>query len=276
MMENVDFSRYNPEGSLLRRDQKELLRILKTIAAICDANGIQWWLDSGTLLGAARHKGFIPWDDDVDIVLLREDYLKLEKILCAMDDEEFVFHCGKTDKDYVNVFGKFRKKTGDTHVSNKRYDYYKYSGIGLDVFAIEKTNRISAVLGRFFYKTLVNYTVHIRCRALRHALISFGQALCHWAIFPLLRLVGKINPKGEYHYMIGTGWAKPAFDIETIVPVSYLSFEGVDMPAPKDADAYLKVLYGDWKKLPTEEQIRKAIHCKEYREEIFGPDDASR
>ena len=77
MMENVDFSRYNPEGSLLRRDQKELLRILKTIAAICDANGIQWWLDSGTLLGAARHKGFIPWDDDVDIVLLREDYLKL-------------------------------------------------------------------------------------------------------------------------------------------------------------------------------------------------------
>lgn len=276
MMENVDFSRYNPEGSLLRRDQKELLRILKTIAAICDANGIQWWLDSGTLLGAARHKGFIPWDDDVDIVLLREDYLKLEKILCAMDDEEFVFHCGKTDKDYVNVFGKFRKKTGDTHVSNKRYDYYKYSGIGLDVFAIEKTNRISAVLGRFFYKTLVNYTVHIRCKALRHALISFGQALCHWAIFPLLRLVGKINPKGEYHYMIGTGWARPAFDIDTIVPVSVISFEGVDMPAPKDVDAYLKVLYGNWKKLPTEEQIRKAIHCKEYREEIFGPDDASR
>ena len=275
-MENVDFSRYNPEGSLLRRDQKELLRILKTIAAICDANGIQWWLDSGTLLGAARHKGFIPWDDDVDIVLLREDYLKLEKILCAMDDEEFVFHCGKTDKDYVNVFGKFRKKTGDTHVSNKRYDYYKYSGIGLDVFAIEKTNRISAVLGRFFYKTLVNYTVHIRCRALRHALISFGQALCHWAIFPLLRLVGKINPKGEYHYMIGTGWARPAFDIDTIVPVSGISFEGVDMPAPKDVDAYRKVLYGNWKKLPTEEQIRKAIHCKEYREEIFGPDDASR
>lgn len=276
MMENVDFSRYNPEGSLLRRDQKELLRILKTIAAICDANGIQWWLDSGTLLGAARHKGFIPWDDDVDIVLLREDYLKLEKILCAMDDEEFVFHCGKTDKDYVNVFGKFRKKTGDTHVSNKRYDYYKYSGIGLDVFAIEKTNRISAVLGRFFYKTLVNYTVHIRCRALRHAMISFGQALCHWAIFPLLRLVGKINPKGEYHYMIGTGWARPTFDIDTIVPVSGISFEGVDMPAPKDVDAYLKVLYGNWKKLPTEEQIRKAIHCKEYREEIFGPDDVSR
>ena len=76
--------------------------------------------------------------------------------------------------------------------------------------------------------------------------------------------------------MIGTGWAKPAFDIETIVPVSHLSFEGIDMPAPKDADAYLKVLYGDWKKLPTEEQIRKAIHCKEYREEIFGPDTASR
>ena len=69
----MDFSKYNPEGSLLRRDQKELLRILTTVAEICKENGIQWWLDSGTLFGALRHKGFIPWDDDIDIVLMKED-----------------------------------------------------------------------------------------------------------------------------------------------------------------------------------------------------------
>ena len=65
----MDFSRYNPEGSLLRRDQKELLRILMTVAEICRDIGIQWWVDSGTLLGACRHGGFNPWDDDIDIVL---------------------------------------------------------------------------------------------------------------------------------------------------------------------------------------------------------------
>ena len=80
-IQTADFSRYNPEGSMLRRDQKELVEILKVLADICDRNGIRWWLSSGTLLGAVRHKGFVPWDDDVDIEMLKEDYLKLKKIL---------------------------------------------------------------------------------------------------------------------------------------------------------------------------------------------------
>mgnify|MGYP003305402943 CR=1 FL=1 len=103
-IQSPDLSRYNPEGSALRRDQKELLRMLKVVDKICRDNGIRWWLSSGTLLGAARHKGFIPWDDDIDIVLLREDYLKLEKILCQMKSDEFVYHCMYTDVDYVNMF----------------------------------------------------------------------------------------------------------------------------------------------------------------------------
>ena len=72
--------KYNPDGSALRRDQLELVRMLKVVAEICKENGLQWWLSSGSLLGAARHQGFIPWDDDLDIVMMREDYLKLEGI----------------------------------------------------------------------------------------------------------------------------------------------------------------------------------------------------
>lgn len=266
----VDFSRYNPEGSLLRRDQKELLRILKFVAGVCEEHHLQWWLDSGTLLGAARHKGFIPWDDDIDIALMRDDYLKLEKILCEMNSEEFVFHCIKTDPDYVNTFGKFRKKSGCVKVKSKRYDYYRWAGVGIDVFAIEKINYPAACLGRFIYKLFINPTVHIRNTSVRHAFISFGQFVCFRLVFPFLRMVGKINPKGEYHYALGIGWTRAMYSINTLLPVSEVEFEGERMPAPNDVNGYLGILYGDWEKLPSEEQIKKSIHCQEYREEIFG------
>ena len=65
--------RYNPEGSKLRNNQKELLNMLLDLDAICKEHNIEWWLSSGTLLGAARHEGFIPWDDDVDIVMTRRE-----------------------------------------------------------------------------------------------------------------------------------------------------------------------------------------------------------
>lgn len=57
------------ENTRLRRHQLGLLEVLKDFARICEDNHIIWWLDSGTLLGAARHKGFVPWDDDVDVMV---------------------------------------------------------------------------------------------------------------------------------------------------------------------------------------------------------------
>ena len=63
--------KYNPEGSSLRKDQLEMLKVLVAFSEICKQHNLKWWLCSGTLLGAARHKGFIPWDDDVDVTMLK-------------------------------------------------------------------------------------------------------------------------------------------------------------------------------------------------------------
>ena len=261
---------YNPEGSLLRRDQKELLLMLEELNKICKEHNIQWWLSSGTLLGAARHQGFIPWDDDMDIVLLKKDYKRLEKILCEMQSEDFVFHCMKTDVDYINWFGKFRKKKGCVQSASKRYNYYKWKGVGFDIFAIEKTNYISAKLAHRSYKIMQRYTINIKKNWIRKSLIRTIEYLHYYIIFPILRLVGMYNPNDEYHYTLGTGWPKHVFYMKNTFPLTTTNFEGKSLPVPKDMDEYLKNVYGDWRKMPSEEEIKKSIHCQEYRDEIFG------
>ena len=262
--------RYNPDGSQLRRDQMELLKMLRVVADICDANGIQWWLSSGTLLGAARHEGFIPWDDDLDIVLLKKDCKRLERILEKLDSEEYVYHSMRTDIDYVNAFGKFRKREGRITTSNRRYNYYKWAGIGFDIFAIEKTSYFAARTATIIYNNVQHLTSYIRCSWVRRPLIRLVQALCFGLFNPILRLVGKINPRQEYHYVLGTGWARHTFFMKDTLPLAKAKFEGEEFPVPKDMDAYLTNVYGDWRKLPNDEQIRKCIHCKEYIEEIYG------
>lgn len=261
---------YNPEGSVLRKDQKELVRILNYLADICRENDIRWWLSSGTLLGAARHKGFIPWDDDLDIVLLKEDYVRLEKILSSLQSDEYFFQSMKTDIEYINVFGKFRKKHGRVDARDRRNKYYRYAGPGIDIFAIEKTNRLSAFLAKFIYHSIQYPTCYISIPWIRRPLVRIIEILTFCIIFPILRLIGRINPDGQYHYVLGTGWPDHTFYMKYTFPLSEAEFEGELMPVPNDMDAYLTKVFGDWRTLPSEEQIRKSVHCREYREEMFG------
>ncbi len=261
---------YNPEGSALRRDQLELLRMLKIVAELCKHNNIQWWLSSGTLLGAARHKGFIPWDDDMDIVLLKEDYDKLEKILINYKSDDFVFHCMKTDVDYVNAFGKFRHKKGRIQARSYRYNYYKWAGIGFDIFAIEKTSFAAAKTAQVIYKYSQMITYKLNVAWIRKPLIRTIEFVQFNLINPLLRLIGNYNPNEEYHYCLGTGWAEHTFYMKYTFPLTEMEFEGEMFPVPNDTDSYLRNVYGDWQKLPSEESIKQSIHCKEYRVEIFG------
>ena len=264
--------RYNPEGSLLRSDQMELLAMLNVIADICRQHDIPWWLSSGTLLGAARHEGFIPWDDDVDIVLLRRDYKRLKRILLSLESEEFVFHTMDSDVEYVNTFGKFRKRKGEVMIAGGRYKYLRYKGQFIDIFCIEKTSYLAARAARVLYMNLQHLTLGITTKWLRHVAIRLIEMLCLGIINPVLRLVGKINPKGEYHYALGTGWAKHTFFMEDTFPLSTITFEGHAFPAPKDVDSYLGNVYGNWRELPSEECIRRSIHSREYVEEIYGKD----
>lgn len=269
--ENMELrNKFCPEGSKLRESQMELFKMLLVLADICKEHKIQWWLSSGTLLGAARHQGFIPWDDDVDIVMMKEDYKRLEKVLMEMQSDEYVLHSLKTDVEYINVFAKFRRKTGQDLSIDRRRNFYRWNGVFVDIFTIEKNNYTVTRLSKVIYHNIQHLTSYIQIKWLRRLLIRFIQILCLGIINPILKVVGLINPKDEYHYVLGLGWAKSTFFLKDIFPLKTAKFEGVDLPVPNNMDAYLTNVYGDWRKLPTEEQIRKSIHNPLYIKEIFG------
>lgn len=261
--------KYNPEGSKLRSYQMELLEILCHLADICDKNGIQWWLSSGTLLGAARHQGFIPWDDDIDIVMFRKDFKKLKKILLSMDDDEYVLHCMESDIEYVNVYHKYRKRGRNVDTTNPRTPYFKYTGPFVDIFCIESSNLFCSKWSKRIYYALQHPTIYVKNKWIRRILIVLVEILSFILFVPILRLFGKINPKKEYHYEHGTGWARHAFYKKDIFPLAKAEFEGRQFPVPANMDSYLSNVYGDWRKLPAEEQIRKSLHCREYITELF-------
>lgn len=262
--------KYNPEGSKLRKNQLELVEVLVDLAKICDENNIKWWLSSGTLLGAARHGGFIPWDDDIDITMRRRDFKRLQRILHKLDSDKYVYQSMHSDIEYTNIFGKFRKRDGEVEIYGGRYKFLNYKGKFVDIFPMEFTNYIAARASRVIYVNLQHITLHINTKWFRHIMIRFIEFLCLCVINPILRVIGLINPRREYHYALGSGWAKHTFYMKNTFPLTTARFEGHEFPVPKDMDAYLTNVYGDWRKLPTDEQIRSSIHSEEYVEEIFG------
>ena len=92
-------AQFNPEGSLLRKQQMIMLDMVKELDRVCRKHDIPYFLYGGTLLGAVRHNGFIPWDDDLDVGLLRKDYIKLMSVLPEELPDCYVLQNNDTDKN---------------------------------------------------------------------------------------------------------------------------------------------------------------------------------
>ena len=106
----------------LEQIKKKGLYILKEFDRVCRENNLRYSLIYGTLLGAVRHGGFIPWDDDVDVCMLREDYEKLRRIAPKALPKNLFYQCHETDKEYFQLFDKIRMN--DTVFKEKYYTKY--------------------------------------------------------------------------------------------------------------------------------------------------------
>lgn len=259
------------ENTRLRRHQLGLLEVLKDFARICEDNHIIWWLDSGTLLGAARHKGFVPWDDDVDVMVARKDYAKLRRIMRRKIGSSYFYECMSSDPEHFLSYGRFRTKER-RYGSSESAPYYdlRYDGLSIDVFSYTWTSGFALHLHKVLYQNTMHPTQYIRGRGARRICIRFVEGLNFLIFTPLCRIIGLLNPDGRYRNQFGSLFYRSSFSKKDVFPLGTLAFEGTDFPVPGNWDAYLTSYYGDWRSIPSEEEIKVSLHGSTYRKELFG------
>ena len=250
-------AKFNPDGSDLRKMQLRMLEMLKYIDKICRENDIKYWLSSGTCLGAVRHGGFIPWDDDCDIELEKKDFQRLCNILKG--EKKFILQDHSTDNEYLAPYAKLRDPNSDLKETNENDKHYKYHGIYVDIFCIEPSSSLiicklsSYIQSVFVYpiSRINNTYIRINCEKLIFALINKG-------VFPILSFLGRINSNGWYRHIPGCGFIKKRY-LKDFERTLYTEFEDCNLPIPQNAGNYLRRIYGEFEELPDINSIHPHI-----------------
>lgn len=249
--------RYNPEGSLLRRQQLRMLEILLEIDRICKKHDIRYWLSSGTLIGAMRHDGFIPWDDDLDIEMLRTDYLRLMKVLPRELPEWLALQNDETDHSYFYFYAKVRDRRSKLLETNAYDRRWREQGIYIDIFPMERQpiwlHKLTEKSVGHMYKIWRTSTDDEKAIKSVRRIFDLNNRL----LFPCLRgLLAVLLPLSSFLFprkLITSGMGIPFHNrryLDEIFPLTTHVFEGHEFPVPCDADAHLRHLFGDYMQLP--------------------------
>lgn len=255
------------DDKTLRKLQLTELDILIEIDKICKENNIQYFLIGGTLLGAVRHKGFIPWDDDIDVGMIRSDYEKFID-LCLNKNvlgEKYFLHCNESDENYFIPFVKV-KKNNTTFAEENIDNIQTHKGIFLDIFPYDNVPKQKSIMQRaqaiivrnIHYAIYVKYNIYSLKNKKRKVLTWFFTLLPVKTLKKMNRYFSTIFEKRKNNkYMVSLAGSS-SYEEETLLkdrlfPLKKIKFENLEFDAFNDNDYYLSQLFGDYMKLPPEE-----------------------
>ena len=250
------------------------LDILIAFHQFCIEHNIKYSLAGGTLIGAIRHKGFIPWDDDIDVYLLREDYEKLNAAFPSAFNDKFILVTRERDCKWNRAYGKLYDSR--TVMKEHALNTYKQLGVGIDVFPIDDVpdeqsewdsyNRKRKLLRDIY--TIKSLQFSTKRSAEKNVLIFISRILLWPFSFRFLSTMidkysQKYNGKGYTHvyenclgvYNSKYPWKKS--DLENVIDTE---FEGHTVKIMKGYEDYLTCIYGDYMKLPPVEKRNTHHH----------------
>lgn len=258
-IKNMDFYKEIKEYSQqnLRACQLKQLAILEEIDKICKRHKIEYWLDGGTLLGAVRHGGFIPWDDDIDIGMSLEDEKRFEEIAPKELPDWLYLQTPKSDPGSKEPITKIRDCNSLYIEQGDDFCQPYVKGIFVDIFPFVDYPDIP----RSWIKTLtkgISKSYSILNHRHTYSLRSFAEffyfggkyCLCS-ALWKVVGLFGKKTRYSDVPFLNGRGIS---FDKKAVKPLGTIKFEGKEFPAPCNPDSYLTDLYGDYMKIPPVEK----------------------
>lgn len=274
----MQYKQYEPE--VLRRLQNMQLDILKEIIRVCELHNIRYFVAYGTLLGTVRHHGPIPWDDDIDICMTREDYEKFAAVADSELDEHYELVSMARNLDYPMSLPKVQKK--GTRFIDRSFTSARFKlGVFVDIFVYDYVSddaeeaRKQAKKCNFLDKLLILQTSRFPNQG-RKGLVAALLVPVYLAGHYVLQLVPrkwlfkafvkeqqkfKDSPTNTMICLDELLGDRTKATVDELFPTVPLEYAGVTVQAPKEYDRLLRRQFGDYMQLPPEED--RVNHCPE-------------
>lgn len=245
------------DKEMLRKLQLAKLDSIHEVERICKKHSLRFFIDYGTLIGAVRHRGYIPWDDDIDLCMPVSDYNKFLEIAKEELSSKFFMQTAETDPPYSLPFIKIRTNgTTDLYIPWKNKKIHQ--GLSLDIFVIFPLAN-NKILRAIQYKAAMLYKLTYTGRIFTYnkAIYYLQKFLClapkFWrkVTYPLF---AKYSEEKATHFSHLIEEPRGLIEKEGLFPFVPLTFEDKEYPSPNNFDKYLRSLYGDYMTPPPEKE----------------------